>query len=549
LTGIPIPDDQQWREAELRDFVDFLDERAPPLAVSDSLSAVLRTEPPIRFGVPRVVEAVAVWAERRAAASGDGRVCDRMALATRKIVEAYRANILTGFDPKSFYRPFVLGLMARCPVDERDDFQSALRGLRANISPRWDAPATAELGAAETVDVRGYQVRREKAVGEVARWIEGEPNMWDEEFEAALATIDLVLRSRAGVPLKEALTRLVEASVALFNAARTDRAARLVSLVAGIEDRLQLTPGERGELRQAVRADRLDRAVLASLVADPRHHAEARPIVRHFAELGAGLALDRLEAETSRERRRFLLNLVEVHGSTALPAVLERLNRASNTTLPWYLTRNLIYLVSRVEPLADADRRAVFAALEPYVTTDIAQLRGAALEALRRLGGGDAVAFLVKALDIGEVRPWASDAERDALEHELLETVEWLAGHDLERAVVVAAQYALGARGAESGFARSLRYTALVALAARHEPLPRRAVLALVAHLRQQAERRTKHMGTFSLGVDLVACRRMVQLLVRSNEPEAVEVVATPFAQKLLARGTGELVQGASLDE
>src|SRR5262245_40215585 len=122
--------------SELRDFASFLDDKTPPLFVADSLSAVLRTEPPIVYGTQRVAEFVAAWAVRRAA-DGEVRVSALMLAATRKIVEAYRANTVADFDPKAFYRPFVLALAARCPADEREAFQNGLRDLQHQMPKRW----------------------------------------------------------------------------------------------------------------------------------------------------------------------------------------------------------------------------------------------------------------------------------------------------------------------------------------------------------------------------------------------------------------------------
>src|SRR4051812_24554127 len=86
------------------DFRDFLDEAKPPLFISGSLSLLLRTEPPVRFGPERAAKIVCDWAEERAARTGE-RVSDLQLAAMRHIIDAYGMNAISDFKPKNFYRP------------------------------------------------------------------------------------------------------------------------------------------------------------------------------------------------------------------------------------------------------------------------------------------------------------------------------------------------------------------------------------------------------------------------------------------------------------
>lgn len=544
MSGNLTDHEREQRDGELRDFLDFLDDLKPPLIVADSISAVLRTEPPIHFGVPRVVEVVAAWAERKAFETGR-RVGEHMLDATRRIVDAYRSNTVTDFDPKTFYRPFVLGLVARCPADEREEFHTALKHLQESIPQRWANRSTADLAQADTFEVRGQRFKRDQAVFELARWIESDPHMTDEEFETALASLQLILGSRISLQFRKAFVRLAEAGCAIFNAGRTERAARLFGALAIATDHLQLTPNERDDVRNAVHANQLDARLFGKLVADPSRYTELLPVINYFAELDPDCTIDNLESEPSRERRRLLLNLVEVHGAAALPTVLERLTEEAAAAGPWYLARNLIFLLSRIEPPSEADRREFLKRISPYLTSNVPQLRAASVATLKRLGGRDVVPFIMKTLDPA---PYKGMLDRAAVERHIAQVIEVLATHELESAVAIAAEFAVGTRGAEYGAGKGLRDAAIDALGTRTTPMPRRAVLVISGYLKQQAGRKLRLL-VGALGVDLVACRRLVRLIADSTEPEAREVLATPFARKLATKGTSELIGGTAFDE
>ena len=105
-----------------------------------------------------------------------------------------------------------------------------------------------------------------------------------------------------------------------------------------------------------------------------------------------------------------------------------------------------------------------------------------------------------------------------------------------ETAVTIVAEIATGARGAEFDLGASLKEEALVALAHRGGPLPRRAALAVVAGLDHVLGKRLKLIaGKVALGVDPVACRNLSALIADSEEPEAREVLSRPVLAKLLA--------------
>src|SRR5262249_30794189 len=88
-----------------------------------------------------------------------------------------------------------------------------------------------------------------------------------------------------------------------------------------------------------------------------------------------------------------------------------------------------------------------------------------------------------------------------------------------------------------------LRTVALGLLAKRRAPLPRRAVLLIVNKLRQlQTSKLALVVGRLNLGIDLETCRELVTLIADSQEPEARQLVAEPFIQRLMKKGTSGLL-------
>lgn len=116
-------------DAAIDDFLAYLDDQKAPLVVGDSLSRLLRTEPPFAVPRERVAEIVAGWAYHQA--DQRKRPLNEMLLAALEdIRHAEQARVLTAFNPEAFYEAFIADLMAFCPPDEQELFQLKLGGVR-----------------------------------------------------------------------------------------------------------------------------------------------------------------------------------------------------------------------------------------------------------------------------------------------------------------------------------------------------------------------------------------------------------------------------------
>jgi hypothetical protein len=528
------PDVRVVRAVE--DFIDFLDDMQPPVQVADSLSLLLRTEPPILFGTHRVVDLVASWARKRESV-GNERASDLMLGATRKIIEAYRSSILDGFDPKAFYRPFVLGIGAQCPADEHDEFHAGLRQLQTLLPKRW-AGADDVSESVAMIEVRGRHLTLEAALGELTERLEGEPHMADARFEETLSDVERVLLSHGGDDVEPSLVRLAAVGVMLFNAVRVQRASRLFQAIADAMERLKLPKEDRGAIRSAISSSELDEIILFKWTNTPQRHAEIRPIVLHFADLDPEFALDALAGdETARDRRRFLLSVLVLHGASSLPAITARLALPTAAAPTWFLTRNLLYLLSHIEAPTRVEKRRIIDLIGPYVTGNPVQVRLVALAALKRLGAPrEAIPYVARALDPTAYRPSIAGGKREALRRHLGQAMTLIARSHSPAALTVLAEIAVGNRGAGFGLGGELRAMAMDALANLAAPMPRPAALVIVHHLARQAARRVKLIvGHRALGLDVPGCQALLRVIADSPEPEARQLLDTAFMRRLAA--------------
>jgi hypothetical protein len=116
-------------DAAIDDFLAYLDGQKPPLAVSDALSMLLRTEPPFALPRERVAEIVAGWAYNQASARN--RPLNEMLLtALQNIHHAEQARVLKAFNSETFYEAFIADLMPFCSQEEQKLFKIKLGSLR-----------------------------------------------------------------------------------------------------------------------------------------------------------------------------------------------------------------------------------------------------------------------------------------------------------------------------------------------------------------------------------------------------------------------------------
>ncbi len=187
----------------------------------------------------------------------------------------------------------------------------------------------------------------------------------------------------------EAATRFVEmvkTAVERFNEGALPQAVTMLDLAERIVEEKGVDPGTVEAVRS--KADEgLDLERLRKYSEAPRHHALLRRVLNFFTATSPKGLLDDLLREMKRERRKLLLQLLEVHGPPVRREALDRLQSAfgqAEGDEKWYYRRNLLYLLRRIPPAraeapSDADvdaavRHAVLRFPAPLVREAVAAL-------------------------------------------------------------------------------------------------------------------------------------------------------------------------------
>jgi hypothetical protein len=94
---------------------------------------------------------------------------------------------------------------------------------------------------------------------------------------------------------------------------------------------------------------------LKKLAESPDKHPYLRPVLRFFRFYGPSSLLDQLQEETRRDKRRFLLTLIEIHGEAGRAAAYDRLAAdPGGTQTDVYLMRNVVSLLRSIPRTDDA---------------------------------------------------------------------------------------------------------------------------------------------------------------------------------------------------
>lgn len=149
---------------------------------------------------------------------------------------------------------------------------------------------------------------------------------------------------------------MLQAAVEQFNTGSLPRSARMFEVAERLiaEKRIDARTVEVA-CRRAF--DAMDLEKLRSLGEHPQKHPLLRNILNFFPSLRVGPLLDGIRIEEKRDRRRLFLSLLEIHGTEARDAAVERLHQmARDGEAPedeWHYKRNLVYLLRRVPRPAD----------------------------------------------------------------------------------------------------------------------------------------------------------------------------------------------------
>ncbi|MCS6883951.1 MAG: DUF4388 domain-containing protein [Acidobacteriota bacterium] len=115
-------------ETAFTDLIDYLEDRRAPLFVTDSLTMLFRTRPPIYVDRRKVVETIVTWARQKASWTGKP-VHELLISALSSIKHAEQARVIRDFDAQSFYPSFIQEMAAYCPPGETQEFLLKARSI------------------------------------------------------------------------------------------------------------------------------------------------------------------------------------------------------------------------------------------------------------------------------------------------------------------------------------------------------------------------------------------------------------------------------------
>ena len=149
---------------------------------------------------------------------------------------------------------------------------------------------------------------------------------------------------------------MVEAAIEQFNTGSLARAATMFDLALDLSSSEKLNPDTVTSVRRTAHQS-LDSNRLRIISLERDKHRMLRKILNFFPEFSVENILDSLSKEGTRERRRLLLSLLEVHCDEARQMALERLRehlRATNVAIDWHFARNLLYILNQIPRQAGA---------------------------------------------------------------------------------------------------------------------------------------------------------------------------------------------------
>jgi len=173
------------------------------------------------------------------------------------------------------------------------------------------------------------------------------------ESGAVEAMHRIVAQSEDPAQLAMRFSEMVKTAVERFNEGALPQAVRMLDLA----ERIVREKSVDTAMVEAVRSkgdEALDLERLRKFSEAQRYHALLRRFLNFFTATSPKGLLNELLREMKRERRKLILQLLEVHGPPARQEALDRLQPAfgqAEGDEKWYYRRNLLYLLRRIPPV------------------------------------------------------------------------------------------------------------------------------------------------------------------------------------------------------
>ncbi len=170
-----------------------------------------------------------------------------------------------------------------------------------------------------------------------------------QPFGAVRAMQKIINLAQESEETQRRFSELVSAAVEQFNEGSLGRAVTMLDLAQRMIDDEDVD----ATIVKAVVGQvypNLDHAQLRAMADAEERHPLLRRVMAFFPQLGPEELLLELEVEPKRDRRRTLISLLTVHGTTARIAVFAALRDGISGTrqFPWHFERNLLYLLRSI---------------------------------------------------------------------------------------------------------------------------------------------------------------------------------------------------------
>jgi predicted Ser/Thr protein kinase len=172
------------------------------------------------------------------------------------------------------------------------------------------------------------------------------------EVEAMRRIISL---AEEPIEMARRFRHLVYAAIEQFNEGNLGRAVQMFELAIQLHEEKAIDLGFVETVRRKGH-ESLDQARLRGFVEKPEYHLQLRTVLSFFSfGLGYTTLLDELQVEQRRERRRFLLDILEVHGEPSRRLAHDRLEAAAEGAEESgpHIQRNWIFLLRQIPRPAD----------------------------------------------------------------------------------------------------------------------------------------------------------------------------------------------------
>jgi hypothetical protein len=162
---------------------------------------------------------------------------------------------------------------------------------------------------------------------------------------------------------------MVQAAIEQFNTGSPARAATIFDLALALCSDDRLDPAFVADVRSTAH-ESLDINRLRTLSKVREKHHLLRKVLNFFDAFAVEKLLEELRKEEKRERRRLLLDLLEIHGGDARKMAFEQLRElVANTNLSadWHFARNLVCILARIPRTGEAPPKAEMQLIAPLL--------------------------------------------------------------------------------------------------------------------------------------------------------------------------------------